>query len=559
LGGFHTPSLSATPRVDVYDPATDAWTRLADMPANVTHHTAALDGTSIWVVGGFLGDNGGPALRMVMRYDIPTDTWDTNSAPFLPAQRAGGALVRRGRRLHYFGGFATRIVSAAEHWVLDLDDVAAGWDTTGYAPLPVARGHLSGVLFGGDVYAIGGQDGHDVDPTDLNLVHRYEAGLNAWLPVANLPAPRSHFEAGTFVHDGRIVIAGGRNNQPGGAPTLDEITAYDPGLDAWVELPGLPHGLIGPSAKPIGGELYVTTGGTSDNSPELEQYVREFDDTLGPVTRVNAGGPAIDLSEAWCEDEFFVDGADFTTPNRPAIAGTTDDELYWTERTGTVALPEAFSYRFPVADGDYRITLHFAEIFWNAPGERVFDVSLEGALVLDDYDIVARVGPLAADLIRFDVLVDDGELDLDFLSSVDRPKVSGIEILRLPDDTYDAYCPGRPNSVGSGATLGFRGTARVQDHSFRLLVDGLPPNQPAMFAASASRGSTPVGDGVLCLGGPLFTSPIFYTGPQGQVDIKLPLTASFPVGIAWSFQLAYLDAPPGLLNFSSALEVRFSP
>jgi hypothetical protein len=33
-----------------------------------------------------------------------------------------------------------------------------------------------------------------------------------WTAVAPLPAPRSHFEAATFVHAGAIVIVGGRDN-----------------------------------------------------------------------------------------------------------------------------------------------------------------------------------------------------------------------------------------------------------------------------------------------------------------------------------------------------------
>ncbi len=50
LGGFE-PNLIASARVDAYEPQTDQWRRLADMPAAVTHSGFAFDGEHVWVVG----------------------------------------------------------------------------------------------------------------------------------------------------------------------------------------------------------------------------------------------------------------------------------------------------------------------------------------------------------------------------------------------------------------------------------------------------------------------------------------------------------------------------
>ena len=70
----------------------------------------------------------------------------------------------------------------------------------------------------------------------------------------------------------------------------------------------------------------------------------------------------------------FSTGYAYTTT--AAIAGTTDDPLYQSERYGD------FSYAIPVATGDYLVTLKFAEIYWTQPGQRVFNVLLEGAKVI---------------------------------------------------------------------------------------------------------------------------------------------------------------------------------
>ena len=41
FGGFTNTSMEASLQSHVYDPSTDVWTRLADMPAKVTHYICA--------------------------------------------------------------------------------------------------------------------------------------------------------------------------------------------------------------------------------------------------------------------------------------------------------------------------------------------------------------------------------------------------------------------------------------------------------------------------------------------------------------------------------------
>ncbi|HVI30660.1 malectin domain-containing carbohydrate-binding protein, partial [Phenylobacterium sp.] len=69
------------------------------------------------------------------------------------------------------------------------------------------------------------------------------------------------------------------------------------------------------------------------------------------------------------------------------------------------------------------------ELYYNAAGQRVFDVSAEGALVLDNLDIFASAGGkfIAKDFV-VPVTVTDGVLNLQFVSSVDNAKIDGILI-----------------------------------------------------------------------------------------------------------------------------------
>jgi N-acetylneuraminic acid mutarotase len=262
FGGFagtNKESMSPVePRVSVYDPRTDAWSRAADMPIDVTHCNAVVVDRTVWLAGGYRGPHPGVTVANVTRYDVAADSW--SAGPPLPAPRAGGTLVLVDRTLHYIGGFADRDTTVDTHWALAVDG-GTTWEKR--APLPVARGHLASAVVGGRVYAIGGQRRHDTDPVDLDVVDAYDPAHDTWTTVASLATPRSHFESATFVHHGRIVIIGGRNNtrlRPLNRVALANVTTYDPATDRWSELPALPMALQSTCAQVIDGRLIVTNG-----------------------------------------------------------------------------------------------------------------------------------------------------------------------------------------------------------------------------------------------------------------------------------------------------------
>lgn len=93
------------------------------------------------------------------------------------------------------------------------------------------------------------------------------------------------------------------------------------------------------------------------------------------------------------------------------------------------------------------MVLHFAEIYWKQVGQRVFDISLEGATVRTNYDIVKEVGPLTATTQTFAVRVTDGVLNLDLRvpyerGGADQAKLSAIEVLKK-----DGPAAGRSNQT----------------------------------------------------------------------------------------------------------------
>ncbi|MEL6185935.1 MAG: malectin domain-containing carbohydrate-binding protein, partial [Myxococcota bacterium] len=188
------------------------------------------------------------------------------------------------------------------------------------------------------------------------------------------------------------------------------------------------------NVRPIGGwngdtvTIDVPVGAALDRagngSPALQSTYTHVVESF--VRAVNCGGPAFtDSFGVAFEADTFANGNTYST--NAAIAGTTDDALYQTERWKS----GGFTYQIPVDNGDYSIDLHFAEIWSGAfqVGKRVFDVSVEGQLALDDLDIVAQGGgPNTAFVVNVAATVTDGFLTLTTSPNVQNPKMSAFVI-----------------------------------------------------------------------------------------------------------------------------------
>ena len=91
-----------------------------------------------------------------------------------------------------------------------------------------------------------------------------------------------------------------------------------------------------------------------------------------------------------------------------------------------------FSYKIPVANGSYRVTLGFLEPTRNTPvGARVFSVSANGSTVITDLDIVDQAGAAQTAMVRtFDATVSNGVLTLNFVGTTGKAIVSNIAVIK---------------------------------------------------------------------------------------------------------------------------------
>jgi N-acetylneuraminic acid mutarotase len=140
------------------------------------------------------------------------------------------------------------------------------------------------------------------------------------------------------------------------------------------------------------------------------------------TVHINAGGGSYldSFGNLWWSDRYFSGGVTATYPQ--GIANTTDDTIYDSERAGT------FSYQIPVANGDYTVRLHFAELLMQSPGARQFGVSVEGSRVLTRFDIYAQAGKGALVTRSFPVTVTDGVLSVGFTGVVENAAVQALDV-----------------------------------------------------------------------------------------------------------------------------------
>lgn len=180
-----------------------------------------------------------------------------------------------------------------------------------------------------------------------------------------------------------------------------------------------------------------TTDDPNSEDPMGEDPMDDPQISDNPVLRLNSGGEEVSYGDTvFTADDFFTgDSEGFENTTIKDILETDMDSLYISERISSGNLG-SFEYKIPITNGTYKLRLHFAEIYWGAPdgGEgnpnsRVFDVDIEGAVELNDYDIFDEVGARTATVEEFILTIEDQELNIKFSASVDRPKISAIEVL----------------------------------------------------------------------------------------------------------------------------------
>jgi N-acetylneuraminic acid mutarotase len=225
---------------EIYDVLADAWAPGADLPAGTDHAWAVAFGGRVYAGGG--------TSNRVFFYDPATDTWtEVASSAFVHGGTPVAAVID-GRIFVAGGGGGGMAGNELEVY----DPAADAWTTL--APMACARNHTAGGVIGGVLYVAGGRPGNQT------CVEAYDPASNTWTRKASMPTGRSGI-AGAVVAD-CLYVFGGEGNSADPNGIFNEVEAYDPATEAWVELPPMQTGRHGIYAAVRGHVVYLPGGST---------------------------------------------------------------------------------------------------------------------------------------------------------------------------------------------------------------------------------------------------------------------------------------------------------
>ena len=187
----------------------------------------------------------------------------------------------------------------------------------------------------------------------------------------------------------------------------------------------LDHGIYGAASTQTGGGEGV-----------LVPVYRLF---AGPLSYDGSDGTFTDYNgNLWnhmgpyaADGQTYFAGGGYTNYENPED-GTVDFYIYEGERYWNIGTGQRGTVTLPVDSGKfYTVIFHMAETYhWNG-GSRIFNVYINGSMVLQNYDIAALYGRRYCATEKFtDISVGGtGEIVLEFENTgVDNPKVSGVEV-----------------------------------------------------------------------------------------------------------------------------------
>lgn len=258
VGGY-SPSSTAVATVEAYNPTTRMWRSVRDFPQILNHANAAVVGSTLYVLGFYIGSSQSNTSRQVYAYDPGTNEWSERTGMPQGTQRASGCVAVLGEKIYVFGGARGATVSDASVYDTTTDSwqmlpalpesrehcAAGGIDgvvyivagradsITGFrastlafdpatgtylqkAPIPTPRGGIAGAVLAGRLFAFGGEGNSAAGSNGVfGNVEAYDPVSNSWQTFTPLEIPRHGYGAATL--DGRIYLPGGANRQGGGA------------------------------------------------------------------------------------------------------------------------------------------------------------------------------------------------------------------------------------------------------------------------------------------------------------------------------------------------------
>jgi N-acetylneuraminic acid mutarotase len=260
--------------VDIFDPATRAWTQGKAPPVETHHFQPVVWENKIWLPGAMTG--GFPreqALAQIPIYDPAADMW--SEGPALPAdrRRGGSGAVIHEEKLYVVCGIINGHWDGHVAWLDVLDLKTRQW--TRLPDAPRARDHFQAAVVAGKIYVAGGRRSSAATKQVFDLtipeVDVFDLTTQRWstLPVPAGHLPRLRAGSMSLSVGSLLLVAGGESTTQPHAYT--EVEALDTRTGTWSLHSQFARGRHGSGLVRLNEALWVAAGsGSRGGKPELD-------------------------------------------------------------------------------------------------------------------------------------------------------------------------------------------------------------------------------------------------------------------------------------------------
>jgi N-acetylneuraminic acid mutarotase len=229
-----------------FDPRSGRYEKLAPLPRPLNHVGVTTYRGDIYVAGGYGRFVDAKTSSAFFRYDPATDSW--SRLPDLPVPRAAGAVGVIGHRLIWAGG--------ARNSIARSDAFAYDFRTRRWSRLPSMnsrREHVGEAVLDGMLYVLGGRAPESLA---VDTAERFDPATGRWETLPPLPVPSGGLAAVSF-ENAVVAVSGGDD---GAETVTGAVQEFNPARDEWELLPELRTARHGHGATVADDEVWVLGG-----------------------------------------------------------------------------------------------------------------------------------------------------------------------------------------------------------------------------------------------------------------------------------------------------------
>ncbi len=207
------------------------WANGAPSTLDAYGAASASDGTVAYFAGGYSFTS--LTTNVFQKYNPATNTWTTLANVPVVVSEASLAYSPTTNKLYLFGG--EDVDTSVVYNTLYIYDVATNTWSTG-AAMPDVRAFMASGYFNGKVYLVGGYNSGSISPAFLQ-VWEYNISTNTYATKTPIPAANGFGGAGYGVIGGHLYVAGGRDATN---TVINTLWDYNIAADSWASGAAMP-------------------------------------------------------------------------------------------------------------------------------------------------------------------------------------------------------------------------------------------------------------------------------------------------------------------------------